>query len=268
MASFGETLRRERELHGVTLAELSAATRISLRYIEALETNEFQRLPGGVFNRGYVRAIARYLELDEREWLAAFLHAANEEPEILALYAPEPPREPKPARQSWTSFALLVVLFGAGVFAVHSVRTRRAAEAVTAPALPVLAPTSPIAATNPSPSATPVVPAAEASSERPAPTSSPKPPRTTTNGGDLRLQVAAIEDAWVSIAADGQTLFEGMMKSRETRVFRAAGELDLRTGNASALVLTLNGETLPPLGNPGEVKRITLTQKDLPRPSP
>lgn len=261
MASFGESLRRERELRGVTLAELAAATNIGLRYLTALENDQFDRLPGGVYNRGFVRAIARYLGLDEHEWVATFVHAAQEEPEVVARYALTP-SAPKTPRPGWTSFVLLVILFGTGLFAVHSVRTRRAAEALAASGLP--------AQTTPRPAALPAstvppppVAVANVSTDKPAPLSSPAVPEAQTGEGVLHLQVFAMEDAWVSIAGDGRTLYEGMLKSRETRVFRADNQLDLHTGNASALVLTLNGETLAPLGNPGEVKRVTLSRKDL-----
>ncbi len=51
MASFGENLRREREMRGVTLQEISAATKISGRFLQALEAEEFAKVPGGVFTR-------------------------------------------------------------------------------------------------------------------------------------------------------------------------------------------------------------------------
>jgi len=255
--AFGENLRRERELRGVTLAELAQATKISLRYLNALEQDRFDQLPGGIFNRGFVRAIARYLGLDEREWVSAFVQAAKEEPEILARYAPPPPTATTAPRQSATTFVLLLFLFGAVLFAVHSVRTRRAAEAI--PALTPPAPATPNtlaqpAAGSPQPVSEAVAEVRQKSSSLPLPA-----PQV-----ELHLQVFAIEEAWVSVSGDGRAFYEGLMKPGETRVFRAASKIDLRTGNASALVLTLNGETLPPLGNPGEVKNVSLTHKDLP----
>ena len=63
--SFGELLKRERELREVTLNEVTVATRIPPRFLEAFEREDWEKLPGGVFNRGFVRAIARYLGLDE-----------------------------------------------------------------------------------------------------------------------------------------------------------------------------------------------------------
>ena len=59
--TFGERLKRERELREVTLEEITSATRIGPRFLNALENEDWEKLPGGVFNRGFVRAIARYL---------------------------------------------------------------------------------------------------------------------------------------------------------------------------------------------------------------
>ena len=69
---FGEELRRERELRDVTRDQLAAATRISVRQVEALETGRFEILPAKVFSRGFVRAIALHLGLDPDNYAAAF----------------------------------------------------------------------------------------------------------------------------------------------------------------------------------------------------
>jgi len=70
--NFGERLKRERELREVTPNEIVVATRISLRFLDALENEDWDKLPGGIFNRGFVRAIARYLGLDEENLLAEY----------------------------------------------------------------------------------------------------------------------------------------------------------------------------------------------------
>src|SRR3990172_1446665 len=115
----------------------------------------------------------------------------------------------------------------------------------------------------------PLQPASETRAARPSETA-PAAARgaATVSPAELRLQVDSLEEAWVSITVDGETLYSGLMKSGETRSFRATGSITLTTGNASAVVLTLNGETLPPLGNPGEHKNLPLTARDLKPPTP
>ncbi len=73
MASFGEDLRRERELRGFTLREISDTTKISIRFLEALENNDFKHLPGGQFNKGFVRAFATHIGLDPEKMVNSYL---------------------------------------------------------------------------------------------------------------------------------------------------------------------------------------------------
>src|SRR5437868_3410855 len=77
MASFGERLKREREMRGVSLEEIAESTKIGKRNLLALETEEFDKLPGGIFNKGFVRAYAKYLGLDEDQAVTDFLAAEN-----------------------------------------------------------------------------------------------------------------------------------------------------------------------------------------------
>src|SRR6266852_1994446 len=77
--SFGELLKREREMREVSLNEVTVATRIATKFLEALENQDWEKLPGGVFNRGFVRTIARYLGLDEEHLLAEYDLAHGEQ---------------------------------------------------------------------------------------------------------------------------------------------------------------------------------------------
>jgi len=71
--SFGDELKRERELREITLREVSESTKISLRYLEALERNAFELLPGGVFNRGFVRAYSQFIGIDPESMVDAYI---------------------------------------------------------------------------------------------------------------------------------------------------------------------------------------------------
>src|SRR5271169_699253 len=77
MPGFGETLKREREMRGVTLEEMSESTKISTRLLRAIEQDQFSELPGGVFTRGFIRAYSKYLGLDEEHVLAEYKRVAQ-----------------------------------------------------------------------------------------------------------------------------------------------------------------------------------------------
>ena len=89
--TFGENLKREREMRGVSLDEISAATRIATRFLQAIENEQWDQLPGGVFNRGFVRAVAHYLGLDEESIVAEYVLAAGDRQSVPGL-------DRKPAR--------------------------------------------------------------------------------------------------------------------------------------------------------------------------
>jgi cytoskeleton protein RodZ len=105
--SFGERLKRERELREVSLNEVTVATRISTRFLEAMESEQWERLPGGVFNRGFVRSVARYLGLDEENLLAEYDMARGDQAADRAQ-APEN-RIPQPPK--WVPIAILLGVF-------------------------------------------------------------------------------------------------------------------------------------------------------------
>lgn len=78
MGAFGEKLRKQREQRGLDLDAISKTTKISTRMLRALEDEHFDQLPGGIFNKGFVRAYARQVGLDEEETVADYLEASRE----------------------------------------------------------------------------------------------------------------------------------------------------------------------------------------------
>jgi len=73
MSNFGEELKRERELRSISLREVAESTKINIRYLEAMERNDFSQLPGGVFNKGFVRAVSQFIGVDEEAMINAYL---------------------------------------------------------------------------------------------------------------------------------------------------------------------------------------------------
>jgi cytoskeleton protein RodZ len=71
--SFGEDLRRERELRQISLNDVAQATKINIRYLDAMERNDFLHLPGGVFNRGFVRAYCEFIGVSSEAMVNAYL---------------------------------------------------------------------------------------------------------------------------------------------------------------------------------------------------
>ncbi len=256
-SNFGEHLKREREMRGVSLDEISSATRISTRFLEALEREQWDRLPGGVFNRGFVRAVARFLGLDEETLVAEYALAINARPEPAVWAAAAAPPLATARRKvhiggrsrafPWRAAALLLALAGGGWFAWH-----RYAPLVTAWRKPVPEPASPAQRQSPSaarlPEASPGTSGTQADAAEPA---------------TLELKIETTRPTLVSVIADGKSVFEGRMSAGQSRQFRAQEQFQVSAGNSTAVLLELNGQMMAPLGTPGRPGRVTLSRKDL-----
>jgi cytoskeletal protein RodZ len=76
--SIGEKLRLAREARGIALREISEQTRISIRYLEAIEADDYKRLPGGIFNRSFIRAYAKFVGVEEHSALEDYARTLRE----------------------------------------------------------------------------------------------------------------------------------------------------------------------------------------------
>jgi len=127
--TFGERLKRERELREVSFDEVSRATRIAPRFLEALENEQWDKLPGGVFGRGFVRSIARYLGLSEENLLSEYDLARGESANPALQKGEERiPSPPKwlPAAAVLALLAVLAGLITGGRYAWKAYQAHRA----------------------------------------------------------------------------------------------------------------------------------------------
>src|SRR5512140_3735407 len=128
MGSFGERLRREREMRGITIEEIAEATKIGSRNLRALEDEKFDLLPGGIFNKGFVRAYSKFLGLDEEQAVADYIAAEGSFRDV-ASDGLEVPVENSPRRSLALPITILLLLvFGGGGFFGWKYYQKRAAE--------------------------------------------------------------------------------------------------------------------------------------------
>jgi cytoskeleton protein RodZ len=76
--SIGENLRLAREARGVALRDISEQTRISMRYLEAIEADDYGRLPGGIFTRSFIRAYAKFIAYNEDQAMEEYGRTLSE----------------------------------------------------------------------------------------------------------------------------------------------------------------------------------------------
>jgi cytoskeleton protein RodZ len=272
MSTFGENLRREREMRGITLQEISAATKISVRFLKSIENEEFSRLPGGIFNRSFVRAYARYLGLDEDPLIEEYLLAAKPKVDVDFSQFSPPRVYSRPERS--TRHTLWVAIIAVALLSLGFTLWKHSHQPLQVPSTP-----NGSTAGNSPTSASPPPAGAASRSAQPAdnkPASGgvlaatatvtpavPKLPPVTDADGKLVLQITATERSWVAIDADGNTMMQGVMDPNTVKTFKADTSFDVLTGNAQGVILTLNGQIQKPLGREGEVKQVHLTRMSL-----
>lgn len=231
----GERLRAAREARGISLEEAAAGTRIKRLYLEALENETFSLLPSPAHARGFLRRYARWLGLDETVLLAEWDGMTTAVPPARPSRMPsmfELARIPTRPAHPWRplaamGFAALLIL---GVLGL--VRGPWRVPSVGTPSAPTVTGVVSIPSATATPGSVAAAPA-------------------------LRLEVEASEHVWVRIQADGQIVYQGLLRPGETRAWEARSTLQLDTGNAAALQVRLNGRPEGPLGGRGEIVRKT-----------
>jgi cytoskeletal protein RodZ len=239
--SLGQELRRAREARGVSLREISEQTRITMRHLEAIEADDYKHLPGGIFNRSFVKAYARYIRFDEQRALDLYARTARElgesteepptTPQRSRVYTGESPRSPLvTAGLSAIVVGVLILIVYAGLHYY-----RRAGDPAAA------------AQATPTPAASPQQPGPAAQA-----TPAPEPE-------GFRVQVRSKRAFWLTSWQDEEKKRGRFIKPEAPEEFTPAGGLNLFFDKASAdaLEVTVNGR---PLRVPdGEGKEITWT---------
>jgi cytoskeleton protein RodZ len=294
----GRQLREAREARGVTLSALANTTKIAPRQLQLLEREDYQRLPGGIFGRGYVRAVASALGLDAERLVDEFRR--HQEPDAaFAPVEPDPPRRlraavPADHGEGDGSPRLRLAAEGGPVSTPsHTAdRTERQAggrthgRALVVLALAVLAVIGVLwlgrAASSGAPgerslqSPPPAAAAESAGLETPVPqvgTAGAAPsetPRQAPNAvadsqeagasaqAPLDVTVEAVAPCWVTLQADGRRLAFRMFQAGDTMSATARRHVMVRAGNPAALRLTING-TRTGMGSGGRQQELYIT---------
>jgi cytoskeleton protein RodZ len=244
LASFGigAKLRQERLGRGLTIDDIARETRIRPRFLEAIEAEDFESLPGLLFARNFVRQFALSLKLDPDPLVSEL-----PKPDESTIRLPDPPAYARSSYQTdrrmhsafWLAAATMACVLAwfhfnhSGEKPVESLRPVETAEAAAPAPMPVprnVAPSLPVAAiANPTPSA------------------------------PVQVVMTARQPVWIQVSADGKNTFSGTLEPNETRQISAVEQIKLTAGNAGGLTISLNGKTLEPLGSIGQVRVVRLT---------
>jgi cytoskeleton protein RodZ len=272
MNSVGTELKTARVNQNISLRQVADGTRISFRHLESLEEGNYDRLPGGVYNRAFLRAYGEFLGLDTKSLLELY---------DLETTPPSKPAKPKILQASeinrgippvavWSIMLLLTVT---GLFFGRRVISSLFSSYFSGPSNPQPSPvTSEVAGTG-APSkmlpntrreadaATPVAP--PISPPEPTSSSATAPPVSAPADGRIRVQLQVIDKCWVSVNRDGNRVLAKELEPGDNPSFAADQRFFIILGNAGGVRMTLNGKPAKSLGDSGEVVRLLINEQNL-----
>jgi cytoskeletal protein RodZ len=263
--TLGAWLRQQREARGVSLREIADASKISLRYLEALEQDRFDVLPAPVFAKGFLREYARVVGLDADEAVNLYLltQGEAERPAGDERVVATPLARRSAATPSTWGYGLLltlaVVLF-LGVAAVLSYWASRQ-RAVSPPAAPEIVATY-AATPRPEP------PAATAAADIVAEPTATATPSSVAAGAPLRLTLEFAEDCWVELVVDGKRRTSELRAGGETLQLEADRYILLTLGNARGVRAEVDGRPFPLPADPARVVRDLRIERAAPAGAP
>lgn len=234
--SLGEQLRQARQRRGTSLREISDHTRISMQYLEAIETDDYKRLPGGIFNRSFIKAYARHIGFDEQEALELYARTAREHGESFDEVATSPVRSRiytdgdssrSPLLTAFLS-ALIVGILVLGVYA--GLHFYRRTESNSGQPTPLPSPAS---------SATTNGTLAPQGQQQQGGTLAP-----VNAANAFQIQVKAKEEVWLRTRMDEDRQTDATLNANQTREFTPQNRLSIwySKSKKDALEVSINGQ--------------------------
>lgn len=253
MLSVGKVLQGARLEQQLDLPTVSARTKMSVRYLEAIEADDRRSLPSGFFYKSFVDQYARFLALDPQEINAevdrllsadAPLPLPGVESVVSRNVAPIRSRRFAPRRAVLSLAALATVVVGcSGIYAwwhqgkFGGFRTESARSAPP--------PTAPASFSR------------EAAQQKPA--KEEEPESAATAGYKVLLHLMAREETWLSVSSEGKRLFSGVLAANQSKTLEGKESATMKVGNAAGLEVRLNGKLIGPLGGRGQVLVVVFT---------
>ncbi len=260
-------------MRGISLDEIMATTKIGRRLLLALEEEQFDLLPGGIFNKSYVRAYAKCVGMNEDEAVAEYLEAAQEPAPDTKVIAHQHAfhSDRRPERSGFPILPvliLLVVAIGAagGWQIYHNHQREQQATAKPAETASAASPTSssdsgaqtsaPTQVATPQAPQNPAGPAPSSTQRTDKPGMTSVAESSTSNGAagtagvpssgpSFEVTIRPKDRAWVSVKCDGKFVVRGIIKPPDVKTIRATNEVIFYTGNAGEVEVAFNGKAVP-----------------------
>lgn len=276
--AIGEQLRQHRDALGLTLDEVERHTHVRKHYLQALEAGDFEHLPTSVQARGMLNNYAHFLDMQVDAILLRFaegLQAQFLERQPQRLEKPQRARLKANVTASFQRFLSIDLIFGGGlillllIFAVWG--TSRVINLRAAPKPEATPPSiSDVLLAAPNPGTETVEAAQTSGFITPVPASGQTPVTAlpTTIPGHVQVVVVALERVWVRVTVDGKVKLERRLIAGSAYPFDGDDQIEVLTGDGSAVKIIYNQADLGVMGTFGEVVNRIYTPKNILNPTP
>lgn len=255
--TLGEKLRQAREERGISIAEVAEQTRISPHYLEFIENDDYRTLPGGIFNKGFVKSYAKYVGIDENEALQDYSKLISSQDSEISeepkTYRPEVLTDDRSSSSLLPTLIIAAIILGLmtwGIFSLVKYVENNPSVLTTA---------NSNTATANSNSAN-----ANTSNTNSAANSNTAAPLPSIN--EIKLEFKTSEEVSVEATVDGKKASK-VVKVETPEIYTATQSLKLRyyRGFADKVQLTLNGKqiTAPPAPAKGNGIEFEITKENI-----
>ncbi len=231
MTTFGQDLKRERELRGISLKEIADFSKINLRFLRALEDNRLSILPGKFFTIGIIRTYAKYLGLEEETVLNQYYETIQ--PQEIKNKVKVSKKESMPEalkkKRKLISFSIFVIFILVILISLFFLLQKKKGSSLDLTSLPQPAIT--------------LMP-----EEMPPPI--PEPRERVMK--ELHLKLIFHQETWIQVYADGKIKLDELMSSGQQAELMASDNLLINLRNAGGLTYYINNRQGKPFGKSGE----------------
>jgi cytoskeleton protein RodZ len=239
--TLGQEFKRKREERKVSLKEVAEETRVGVRFLQAIEADDFAALPGGVYTRSFIRTYAKYLGLDEEDILARYrkYEVVVEEPDEPMKNYKEFSNDSNPI-SLWVGLVVLLALIGGGTYGIlQYLNKNNFYSQVSNTPTPTIETPTPTPITSATPSPTPAI-------EKVV----------------LTLKTSKGE-SWVSVLTDDEVKPKILIvPSNSSKDFEANDKLKVTIGNLPVVQLEINGQPAKLPNNGLTVKEAVITKEN------
>ncbi|MCX4904974.1 helix-turn-helix domain-containing protein [Streptomyces sp. NBC_00878] len=252
--SIGHALQQARIAAGLTVDDVTNATRVRIAIVHAIEQDDFTPCGGDVYARGHLKTLARAVHLDPAPLLAQYddEHGGRPAPTPAAPMFEAERIRPERRGPNWTAAmvaAIVAVIGFVGFTLVNDEdggnKTQVAEGSTPDASKPVKTKPTPTKPADPKPD-----PSDSAIAAAPQ--------------DKVTVQVTAPDGrSWISAKDhNGRLLFDGFLKKGDSKTFQDKEKIDLVLGDAGALQLYVNGKKIADEFQPGQVERLSYTKGD------